>query len=113
MLATILFVCSANKDRSRTAEDHFAQQFPAIQFDSAGTNHKSCEKLGTTYLEVEQLQAADRIYVMETKHLTAIKERFGSVYYKKVTVLHIKDHYRYGDKVLLGLLESKIDLSRT
>lgn len=110
-MSTILFICSANKDRSRTAEDHFAQQFPTLRFDSAGTNQKSCEKLGTTYLNEAQLQCADRIFVMETKHLKVIKERFGSAYYTKVHVLHIKDHYRYGDKAFIGLLENKIDLN--
>jgi len=51
----ILFVCSANKDRSKTAEDYFSEQFPNINFDSAGTNKKICNQLGTNYLEDYQL----------------------------------------------------------
>lgn len=105
----ILFICSANKDRSKTAEDYFSEHYPKLNFDSAGTNKKLCNQLGTNYLSKEQLEWADRIFVMETKHLQAVKE-IDSKYTKKITVLNIDDIYKYGSKDLIEILKSKIIL---
>ena len=104
----ILFICSANKDRSKSAEDYFSEQYPDHHFDSAGTNLKTCQQLGTNYIEEEQLALADRIYVMETKHSQAIQQKFGNTFHRKITVLHIKDHYQYGDPELLEILSRKV-----
>ena len=105
---SVLFVCSANKDRSKTAEDYFSKQYPNINFDSAGTNKTTCHKLGTNYISAEQLDIADRVFVMESKHLRTIKELYGNEYYNKTTVLHINDMYSYGSKELIEILKSKI-----
>ena len=104
----ILFICSANKDRSRTAEDHFAQQFPKYQFESAGTNKKTCQQLGTNLLVEKQLQLADNVFVMETRHHQAIQKRFGGTYFRKINILHIKDHYIYGHATLKEILHTKV-----
>ena len=106
-MKNILFVCSANKDRSKTAEDYFSVQFPNLQFDSAGTNKKICNKLGTNYINEEQLNVADTVFVMENKHLKAIKDIFGNKYFNKITVLNIQDIYKYGSKELIEILKSK------
>lgn len=110
-LMNALFVCSANKDRSRTAEDHFSGRYPDWRFDSAGTNQKICWQLGTNYLRKEQLDWADRVFVMENKHRKAIHELFGKTYQDKITVLHIPDVYEYGDPELIQVLSSKIDFN--
>ncbi|MDT0539757.1 phosphotyrosine protein phosphatase [Croceitalea sp. P059] len=107
-MKNILFVCSANKDRSKTAEDYFSKHYPDLSFDSAGTNKKTCNTLGTTYITREQLDLADDIFVMENKHLKAIKELFGGKYYTKTTVLNIKDIYTYGSQDLIEVLKAKI-----
>lgn len=107
---TILFICSANKDRSKTAEDYFSEQYPNFHFDSAGTNVKICRQLGTNYMEEAQLIRAKRIYVMETKHAQAIQQKFGKTFQHKITVLHIKDYYQYGDPKLLEILTKKVFL---
>lgn len=106
----ILFVCSANKDRSRTAEDYFAIKYPELEFDSAGTNKKICNQLGTNYIAQDQLEMANCVYVMEEKHLQAINELFGSVYNYKITVLNIADVYEYGTKALVDVLKEKITI---
>ena len=106
----ILFICSANKDRSKTAEDYFSEKYSEFSFDSAGTNKKICNQLGTNYIEDYQLDWADKIYVMENKHLKAIKELFGNQYYNKTHVLNIRDVYKYGSKELMGILEKKVIL---
>jgi len=106
----ILFICSANKDRSKTAEDYFAIKYPELEFDSAGTNKKICNQLGTNYIAQEQLEMANCVYVMEEKHLQAINELFGSVYNHKITVLNIADVYEYGTKALVDVLKEKITI---
>jgi len=107
-MKSILFVCSANKDRSKTAEDYFSKHYTEIYFDSAGTNKNTCNKLGTSYITKEQLDLADEVFVMESKHLKAIKEVFGNKYYNKITVLNINDIYKYGSKELIEILKTKI-----
>ena len=104
----ILFVCSANKLRSTTAEDYFSQKYPALKFYSAGTNHKICQKEGTTPLEEWMVEWADSVYVMENKHRNEIRKHIGDKYSKKITVLNIKDDYDYYQKELITLLEEKV-----
>lgn len=104
----VLFICSANKLRSRTAEDFFSIKYPAINFQSAGTNHKTCIKEGTTPLEEWMLEWADQIYVMENKHKNEIHKHVGSEYNKKITILNIPDDYKYYQKELIQLLERKL-----
>jgi predicted protein tyrosine phosphatase len=109
-MKNILFICSANKDRSKTAEDYFSTQYPSLTFDSAGTNKKTCNKLGTNYISKAQLDLTDHVFVMENKHLNAIKDVFGNRYYNKITVLNINDIYKYGAKELIEILKHKIIL---
>jgi len=103
-----LFICSANKQRSKTAEDFFAQKYPENKFLSAGTNVKICRKEGTTELTEDLLEWADKVYVMEKKHLDQIKKHTGSKYYKKIKVLDIPDIYKYYDADLITILEEKV-----
>ena len=107
-MKNILFICSANKDRSKTAEDYYSELYPSMLFDSAGTNKKVCIQLGTHYLAKEQLDWADTIYVMEQKHLKAIKDVFSSQYFNKIIVLQIKDIYKYGAKELIEKLTTTV-----
>jgi predicted protein tyrosine phosphatase len=100
----ILFICSANKDRSKTVEDLFSARYNDISFVFASTNKTTCQKLGTNYLQRQQLEEAITIYVMETKHSEAIRPQIGSSFHHKIKILHIKDHYRYGDKEFIELL---------
>ena len=106
----ILFICSANKDRSKTAEDYFSENYVDYNFDSAGTNKKTCNQLGINYIEDYQLDWADKIYVMENKHLKAIRELYGNEYSNKTSVLNIRDIYKYGSKDLIEILEKKVIL---
>ena len=48
----ILFVCSVNKQRSKTAEDYFAEKYQAYKFLSAGTNLRICRKEGIINLDI-------------------------------------------------------------
>jgi predicted protein tyrosine phosphatase len=104
----ILFICSGNKDRSRTAEDMFSEHFTEHVFDSAGTNQKICFQLGNQFIEEGQLSEADIVFVMETKHLKFLKSNFKSFDYKKVNVLNIPDRFSYGDSKLKEILHNSI-----
>lgn len=75
----VLFICSANKQRSKTAEDHFQVLYPQHHFQSAGTNHKICTKEGTTPLQIEHLIWADQIFVMESRHLEIIRNHLSAI----------------------------------
>jgi predicted protein tyrosine phosphatase len=104
----ILFVCSANKQRSKTAEDYFASKYSSHDFLSAGTNAKICRKEGTTELTEDLLIWAEVVYVMEQRHLDQIQKHTGSTYYSKVRVLHIPDVYKYYDASLIDVLKEKV-----
>ncbi|QBO58439.1 low molecular weight phosphatase family protein [Chryseobacterium salivictor] len=107
MVKNILFICSANKQRSKTAEDYFSEIYPELIFNSAGTNIKLCQKEGTNPLNQIDLQNADLIYVMETKHKNQIDSNTENKYSKKIKVLKIPDIYKYYQKELIEILKSK------
>lgn len=108
-MKNILFICSANKDRSKTAEDYFSEKFPNLNFESAGTNQKTCNQLGTNFIEMEKLEWADSIYVMETKHKKYVNKFSENTFRNKIDVLHIRDIYKYNQKELIQILNDKLD----
>jgi predicted protein tyrosine phosphatase len=108
MIKKILFVCSANKQRSKTGEDYFSIKYPEIQFESAGTNVTICRKEGTNPLSEELLIWADKIFVMEKKHLEFIRKQTQNKYNYKIKILRIPDKYKYYQIELLELLEEKV-----
>ncbi|WP_299684564.1 phosphotyrosine protein phosphatase [uncultured Dokdonia sp.] len=104
----ILFVCSANKQRSKTAADYFSKKYPSVQFDSAGTNHKVCIKEGTQPLTHELMNWADVVITMEEKHKTIIIEIGDIKYQEKIQVVSIPDDFTYYQKELISILEQKV-----
>ena len=108
MTKTILFICSANKQRSKTAEDYFSSKYADIHFLSAGTNIKICEREGTNPLTIEILERADLIFVMEQKHKKQITDYVNGKFKKELTVLNIPDLYKYYQKELLEILDRKV-----
>ncbi len=108
-MQNILFICSANKDRSKTAEDYFSEMYPDLNFDSAGTNQKICFQLGTNFIDLSQLNWADSIYVMEKKHADFVNQFSDREFRNKINILRIKDVYKYNQKELIEVLEEKVD----
>lgn len=99
----ILFVCSKNKWRSRTAESIFKNN-GTHQIKSAGT-------AASARIRINQklLNWADKIYVMEDLHKKRILADFDIQ--APITVLEIPDIYPYMDEELISILEdSVIDL---
>src|SRR5690606_8181618 len=107
MIQTILFVCSANKQRSKTAEDYFSSKYDDIHFLSTGTNIKICEREGTNPLTIEVLEQADLIFVMEQKHKKQITDYVNGKFKKELTVLNIPDIYKCYQKELIEILDRK------
>ena len=108
-MAKYLFVCTANIQRSKTAEDYFSMKYPNFEFKSAGTNVKICEQWGTICLTEELLTWADVVFVMETKHKICINNHTNNKYSDKITTLNIADIYQYGEITLIKALESKLE----
>lgn len=99
----ILFICSRNKWRSRTAETIFKKnQQHAIK--SAGTAQDARIKVSENLV-----QWADLIFVMERKHQQRLVEKFGSlIQEKELVILDIPDDYQYMDTELIEILEEAV-----
>jgi len=106
----ILFLCTANLHRSKTAEDYFKSLEIEYTFQSGGLSEKYCAKYGTRLCTVELLDWADSIYVMEPMHKKRIFEYAGDHYSDKITVLNIDDIYQYMQPELLDKLKSNVYL---
>ncbi|MFO1172817.1 MAG: phosphotyrosine protein phosphatase [Hyphomicrobiaceae bacterium] len=99
-MTNVLFVCSANVDRSPTAEEMF-RDHPGIAVASAGTLPDAVRPLNA-----DHIAWADIILVMEDAHREAIAARFGET--PKIVVLGIPDDYRRGDAELVTLLQARV-----
>ncbi|MDF3123476.1 hypothetical protein [Rheinheimera sp. 1928-s] len=101
----VLFLCTANLNRSKTAEVHFAAKDPANVYRSAGLSEKECHRNGTTLCTEAMLQWADVVFVMERSHVRRIEQYTGQRFLKKVINLDIPDVYKFGETELIEKLE--------
>jgi predicted protein tyrosine phosphatase len=100
----ILFVCTANKLRSPTAEDVF-RDYPGIEAISAGTDADAPRPLTK-----ELVAAADMIFAMESHHRERIRKKFKQrPPDSRIITLHIPDEYERGDPALIALLKDKVE----
>ena len=99
----ILFVCSRNKWRSRTAETIFKNN-QEHDVKSAGTENQARIKVN------EKLVTwADLIFVMEKKHKERLGEKFRAlVDSKKIVILDIQDDFKYMDPELIEILKVSV-----
>jgi predicted protein tyrosine phosphatase len=99
----LLFICSRNKWRSRTAEE-LCRDWPGFEARSAGTEPGSRRRV-----DAGLLGWADLIFVMETKHRDYLQARFPeAVADKRVICLRIPDDFTYNDPDLIELLKSAL-----
>jgi len=99
----ILFICSRNKWRSRTAETIFKND-QEHSVKSAGT-----EKAAKIRVTEKLITWADQIFVMEKKHAERLRDKFGLlVDEKEIIVLDIPDDYKYMDSELIQLLTDSV-----
>ena len=106
-MTNILFLCTANIQRSRTAETLFKGLYPGLNFKSAGLSKKECERNNSTLCTIELLTWADQIYVFEQLHLARIGEHSGGQFDSKITNLNVPDRYQFMQQELIDLLKSK------
>jgi len=100
----ILFVCTANVDRSRTAEDLYRHD-DRYEVRSAGV-----APFATVVLTRDLLLWADRVFVMnerEDQHRTLIRIRFPDVE-RPVVDLDVEDRWQRGDPALVKLLTRRL-----
>lgn len=102
----VLFLCTANLNRSKTAEVHFAANDPANVYRSAGLSEKECHRNGTTLCTEAMLQWADVVFVMQYSHIRRIEQYTGQRFLKKVINLDILDVYKFGETALIEQLEA-------
>lgn len=105
----ILFLCTSNVNRSKTAENLFRSLHPEHNFLSAGLSEKYCKANNSTLCTVKLLQWADRIYVFEQIHIDRIIEHTGTRYLSRITNLDIEDVYAYMEDRLCVHLKSKLE----
>lgn len=100
----ILFVCTYNRHRSLTAE-HILKNKPNYKARSVGTSLRSRRKITG-----KDIDWADIVFVMESKHEEIIRERFSSqITGKQIICLNIPASYTYMDKELVEILEESFE----
>jgi len=99
----LLFICSRNKWRSRTAEELY-RNFPGYEAKSAGTEPGARQRV-----TAGMLGWADLIFVMEAKHRDYLREKFpDALAGKQVINLRIPDDYQFNDPDLIHLLKANL-----
>lgn len=99
----VLFVCTGNIDRSRTAQELF-NGVKGIEAKSAGTSAQAPVRLS-----LQLIRWADRIFCMEDQHQAAVLELDPEAKLK-VQVLNIPDLYTYAESSLKKMLRKKVSL---
>jgi len=98
----ILFICSANTDRSPTFHNWFARHVDDTKYEI-----KSCGINGSSYgsiISEELLKWADYVYVMDLGHFMAIDKKFHE-YLEKVTIIGCSDQYSFEEPALISIVE--------
>ncbi len=98
----LLFVCTANQQRSPTAESLF-RDHPRIEARSCGT-----DMFANTPCDEALIEWADEIFCMEEGHREALLTLFPSVREKPIHVLDVPDVYFLDDPRLLLLLRERL-----
>jgi predicted protein tyrosine phosphatase len=99
----LLFICSRNKWRSRTAEELY-RNFPGYAVKSAGTEPGSRQRVTEGLLGWAEL-----VFVMETKHRDYLRAKFPEIIAeKRVICLRIPDDYGFNDPDLIDLLKANL-----
>lgn len=97
-----LFICTANVQRSPTAEGLFEDTEEA-EARSAGIHPLAVKRIHQSAVDW-----ADKIFVMETGHMAFLEENFD-LSGKEITNLDIPDIYERDDPKLIEILKEKLD----
>jgi len=111
----VLFVCTANRYRSRTAYELFKDN-PDLEVDSCGLESFYVRDTKKFYWDKakeftpELYEWADIVYVMEDYHMYLLEEKGINSSDSKLINLGIEDIYEYNNPELIDLLKSKIKI---
>jgi predicted protein tyrosine phosphatase len=106
----ILFICTANRDRSRTAEIYFQNKYPEHRFRSAGINKYLSERHGGIHVKKYMLDVADRIICAEHVHSDWIVQNIDKKYLSKIEILNLGDTEIFMKEELIKMLEEKFKI---
>ena len=99
----LLFICNQNRLRSPTAEMVFSEN-PQLEVKSAGV-----DKDAFVPVNLELLEWADIIFVMEKRQRNIINKKFKDIYRnKRIVCLYIPDDYEYMHPDLVQLLKMRL-----
>jgi predicted protein tyrosine phosphatase len=99
----LLFICSRNEWRSRTAEEIF-KHLPGYAVKSAGT-----ERSARIPVTAGLIGWADQIFAMERKHRDILRQRFPeAVVDRPIYCLDIPDDFTFKDPDLIASLQSAV-----
>ncbi|MBS3764770.1 MAG: protein tyrosine phosphatase [Planctomycetes bacterium] len=98
----LLFVCTANRQRSPTAESLFDDD-ERCEASSCGTHAVS-----GTECDPSLIKWADVIFCMEERHRQYLLDRFPDADRKRIVVLDIPDIYPRNDPELVMRLREKL-----
>lgn len=99
----VLFICSRNQLRSRTAETIFKGD-KDHNVRSAGTEPSARVKVTS-----KLINWADIIFVMEKRHKQRLSENFtNEMPGKQVVILDITDDYNYMDAELIDIIKTSV-----
>lgn len=102
-MKNVLFICSKNQWRSRTAETLFKND-ATFNVKSAGTS-----KTARIRVNESLIQWADVVFVMEDMHKKRLVESFGDLLASvEIIVLGIPDVHKYMDKELIQELKDVV-----
>jgi len=108
MSLKVLFVCTANLDRSPKAEE-MTNEIDGVEAKSAGI--RASLGGGGRVVDGDLVEWADEILVMEEKHREYLVENFSEAG-GKIKVLGIPDKYCKQDQELEELLKEKLSTLR-
>jgi predicted protein tyrosine phosphatase len=107
----VLFICTANRERSRTAEIHLQNKYPENRYRSAGINKYLSERHGGIHLQRYMIERADTIVCFESEHAHYIYNTYGDgiVAGKNFYVLNIGDVGNFMTPELIYSIERAVD----
>ncbi len=99
----LLFICSANRLRSPTAEQVFSQ-YPNIEARSAGLNNDAVDPLTPEHFEDVHI-----VFVMEKAHRNKLSKRFKpQLKTARVICLDIPDEFEFMQPELVTILKTRV-----
>jgi predicted protein tyrosine phosphatase len=108
----ILFICTANRDRSKSLELYYQNKYPLHRFRSAGINKYLSERHGGIHLKEYMLKIADLIICCEYDHINYITDKINSNYVGKTKVINLGDTSTFMSKEMIDKIENNTKLKQ-